>query len=222
MESKPDTIKISASHREAISADRADLFVSVKGSSLVSGDQAMKKAKEVSQLVEALTSPALSGDEGSRLSPEAIHLQGVHIEASSGTLLKSSSATYRLRVGCGKLDQLAELLDIIAAQKNASLERIEWKYSEDAEREQAMELVLGKAKAKAEKIAKSLGVKLLGVYEFIENVYDEERPYPQFAAQAMPARAMAKGAPEPSLGMDIQHSKTINISVDIWYRVSEF
>lgn len=213
MTTKPDTIKISASHKEEIFADRADLFVSVKGSSLISGDEAMKKAKEVSQLVEALTSFGLG--------PEAVHLQGVHIETASGALLKSSSAIYRLKIKCKKLDQLAELLDIIASQKNATLERIQWKYPEEIAREQAMEIALGKAKVKAEKVASSLNVKLLGVYDFIENVYDEEMPFPQFAAQAAPMR-MAKGVPEPSLGMDIQHSKTIHVSVDIWYRVSEF
>jgi uncharacterized protein YggE len=214
MESKPDTIKISASHKEEIFADRADLFVSVKGSSLVSGDQAMKKAKEVSQLVEALTSFGLS--------PEAVNLQGVHIETASGALFKSSSATYRLRIQCNKLDQLAELLDIISSQKNATLERIQWKYPEEAAREKAMGVALERAKIKAEKVAASLGVKLLGVYDFIENLYDEEMTLPQFAAQAMPMRATAKAAPEPSLGMDIQHGKTINVSVDIWYRVSAF
>jgi len=214
MESKPDTIKISASHREEISASHADLFVTVKGSSVVSGDQALKKAKEVSQLVEALTSYGLS--------PEAVHLQGVHIETASGVLLKSSSATYRLKIRCEKLDQLAELLDIIATQKNATLERIDWKYPEEAARERGLEAALEKAKSKADKIAKSLGVKLLGVYDLIENVYDEEMPYPQFAPQALSMKARGAAAPEPSLGMDIQHSKTINIGVDIWYRVSDF
>jgi hypothetical protein len=131
VESKPDTIKVSASHKEEIFADRADLFVTVKGSSLVSGNEAMKKAKEVSQLVEALTSYGLS--------PEAIQLQGVRIESSSGALLKSSSATYRLKIECKKLDQLAELLDIVASQKNASLERFQWKYPEDAARERGLD-----------------------------------------------------------------------------------
>ena len=32
MESKPDTIKVSALQREEISANRADLFVTVRGS----------------------------------------------------------------------------------------------------------------------------------------------------------------------------------------------
>jgi len=217
MTSKPDTIKISASHHEEISASHADLFVTVKGSSVVSGDQALKKAREVSQLVEALTSFGLS--------EEAVHLQGVHLETSSGGALaplKSSSATYRLRIRCEKLDQLTELLDIIASQKNSALERIEWKYPEEAAREKGLEAALEKAKTKADKVAKSLGVKLLGVYDFIENVYDEEMPYPQFAAQAMPMRSMGKAAPEPSLGMEIQHSKTVTVGVDIWYRVSAF
>jgi uncharacterized protein YggE len=214
VEIKPDAIKISASHKEEIFADRADMFVSVKGSSVVSGDEAMKKAKEVSGLVEALTSFGLS--------TEAIQLQGVRIESSSGTLLKSSSATYQLKIKCEKLDQLADLLDIISAQKNASLERILWKYPEETAREQAMEKALEKAKSKAEKIANSLGVKLLGVYDFNENIFDEERPFPPLAMQAAPAAARAMKAPEPSLSMDIQHGKTITAGVDIWYRVSEF
>ena len=215
MTTKPDTIKISASHKEEIFANRAELFVTVKGSSLVSGDQAMKKAKEVSQLVDALISFGLS--------PDAIHLQGVHIESSSGALLKSSSAIYRLKVTCEKLDQLADLLDIIATQKNATLEQIQWKYPEEAAREHGMEVALEKAKTKAEKVAGTLGVKLLGVYDLIENTYDEQTPYLQFAAQSAPAmRGLAKPAPEPSLSMDIQHSKTIIVSMDIWYRISDF
>lgn len=214
MESKPDTIKVSASHREEIFADRADLFVTVRGSSLVSGDEAIRKAREVSQLVEALT------DYG--LSPEAIQLQGVRIESSSGALLKSSSATYRLKVKCEKLDQIAELLDILASQKNAALERIQWKYPEEAARQRALEEALGKARSKADRLAASLGVKLLGVYDFMENDFDEERPPMPFQAMEAGMKVRAASAPEPSLGMEIQHSKTVTVNVDIWYRVSAF
>ena len=213
MESKPDTIKISALHREEIFASHANLFVTVRGSSVVSGNEAMKKAREVSQLVEALT--------GFGLSPEALQLLGIHIETSSGTLLKSSSATYRLRIRVDKLDQLAELLDIIASQKNAVLERIEWKYPEESAREHGLESAITKGKAKAEKVAAALGVKLLGVYDFMEGTFDEERPIP-FQSQAM-MKSRAAVADEPSLGMDdIQHSKTVQVNVDIWYRVSSF
>ncbi|HLO32548.1 MAG TPA: SIMPL domain-containing protein [Anaerolineales bacterium] len=213
MDTKPDTIKISASHREEIFASHANLYVTVKGSSVISGDQAMKKAREVSQLVEALTSFGLS--------PEAMQLLGVHIEASSGTLLKSSSATYRLRIRAEKLDQLAELLDIIGSQKNATLERLEWKYPEETAYEHGLELAIAKGKAKAEKVAAAMGVKLLGVYDFIENAFDEERPVP-FQAQAVMMKSRAAVAEEPGLNMDIQHSKIVQVNVDIWYRVSSF
>ena len=213
MESKPDTIKISALHREEIFASHANLFVTVRGSSVVSGNEAMKKAREVSQLVEALT--------GFGLSPEALQLLGIHIETSSGALLKSSSATYRLRIRVDKLDQLADLLDIVASQKNAVLERIEWKYPEESAREHGLESAITKGKAKAEKVAAALGVKLLGVYDFMEGTFDEERPVP-FQAQAVMMKSRAAVADEPSLGMDIQHSKMIQVNVDIWYRVSSF
>ena len=212
MESKPDTIKISASHREEIFASHTNLYVTVKGSSIVSGNEAMKKAKEVSQLVEALTKFGLS--------PDAIHLQGVRIATASGALLKSSSATYHLKIKSEKLEQLADLLDILAEQKNATLERIEWKYPEEAAHERGLESAITKGKEKAEKVAASLGVKLLGVYDFIENTFDEERPLMPFQAMEMGMKTRAAAPAEPNLNMDIQHSKTIQVNVDIWYRVS--
>lgn len=214
MDTKPDTIKVSAFHREEIFASHANLYVTVKGSSVVSGNEAMKKAKEVNQLVEALTSFGLS--------PDAVQLQGVRIETASGALLKSSSAIYRLKIRCEKLDQLAVLLDIIASQKNATLERIEWKYPEEAARERGLDSAIAKGKAKAEKVATAMGVKLLGVYDFMENAFDEERPPMPFQAMEMGMKSRAAASAEPSLGMEIQHSKTIQVNIDIWYRVSEF
>jgi len=214
MDTKPDTIKVSAFHREEIFASHANLFVTVKGSSLVSGNEAMKKAREVSQLVEALTRFGLS--------PESIQLQGVRIETASGTLLKSSSARYHLRVKTEKLEQLAGLLDILAEQKNASLDRIEWKYPEEEARAHGLEAAIANGKAKAEKVAAAMGVKLLGVYEFMENTFDEERPPMPYQAMEMSMKSRTAMADQPSLDMEVQHSKTIHVNVEIWYRVSSF
>jgi uncharacterized protein YggE len=214
MDTKPDTIKVSAFHKEEIFASHANLYVTVKGSSVVSGNEAMKKAKEVSQLVDALTRFGLS--------PDSIHLQGVRIETATGALLKSSSAIYHLKIKSEKLEQLADLLDIVAEQKNATLERIEWKYPEEDARQRGLESAITKGKEKAEKVAASLGVKLLGIYDFIENAFDEERPPMPFQAMEMRMKTRATVADEPSLDMDIQHSKTVQVNVDIWYRVSSF
>lgn len=216
MERKPDTIKITASQKEEISATHADLHVTVKGSSIVSGNEAMKKAKEVNQLLEALSQI--------QVKEEAVKLQGVRVEAASGALLKSSSAVYRLKIRCEDLSMFAGILDVIASQKNAALERVEWKYDEDEVRARVLGEVIEKAKLKAGRVAASLGVKLLGVYDFIENAFDEETPA-MFQPQMMVKRGAtltASAAPEPSLGMDVQHSKTVHVNVDIWYRVSEF
>jgi uncharacterized protein YggE len=215
MESKPDTIRISASQREEIQATYADLFVTVKGSSLVSGDAALKKAKEVSQLVDELTHYGLPA--------EAIHLQSVHTESFSGALLRTSSASYRLRIRCEKLDQFADLLGIITSQKNATFERVEWKYPDDAAKEQALEKAIQKADTKARKVAAALGVRLLGVYSFTQNIIDHEvfTPQGKFAAPAA-TRSMGLAMQSADLGMDIQHTKNIEVQADIEYRVSGF
>lgn len=214
METKPDTIKVSTSHKQELSATHADLHVTVKGSSIVSGSEAIKKAKEVNQLVEALINFGLKS--------EAITLQGVHIETASGAILKSSSAVYRLKVRCEDLNQLAGLLDVISSQKNATLERIEWKYNEDEAREQGLSIALEKARSKAAKLATSLNVKLLGVYDLIENSYDEEAP-PMFQPQArMMAKRGGAADAEQGLSMEIQHNKTIHVNLEVWYRISSF
>ena len=214
MEIKPDTIQISASQREEIQATHAELFVSVKGSSLVSGDAALKKAKEVNQLVEELSQAGLPS--------EAIQLLSIYAESASGTILRSSSATYRLRLRCEKLEQFADLVSIITNQKNATLERTEWKYPDETVLEQALEKAIQKAEAKAKKTAQALGVKLLGVYSFNENTVDQEPGMPQVAF-GVQGRSRAMGVvSQPDLGMDIQHSKTVEIHVDVEYRVSGF
>ncbi|MCC7511426.1 MAG: SIMPL domain-containing protein, partial [Anaerolineae bacterium] len=152
METKPDTIHVSALAKEEINATHANLFVTVRGSSVISGNEALKKAKEVSALVDELTRAGVAAED--------VHLQGVYAETSSGVLLKSSSAAYRLRVRCGKLESLPELLDIVASQKNAALERIDWKYDEASARERGLASAMEAAKSKAEKVAAALGVKL--------------------------------------------------------------
>ena len=181
----PIRSKSLASHREEIFASHANLYVTVKGSSVINGNEAMKKAKEVTGLVEALTRFGLS--------PDAIQLQGVRLETSSGALLKSSSAIYHLKIKSEKIEQLAGLLDILAEQKNATLERIEWKYPEEAALDRGLESAIAKGKERAERVAASLGVKLLGVYDFMENTFDEERPPMHFQAMEIGMKTRGGG-----------------------------
>lgn len=210
MDHKPDTIKVSSAVKEEIHATHADLHVTVKGSSLVSGSEAMKKAREVNQLLEALIQAGIK--------EEAVTLQGVNVSTSTGAVLKSSISSYRLKIRCDDLSKFADILDVIASQKNAALTQTEWKYSEDEARERLLLSAMEKVKAKAARMTQTLGVKLLGVYDLLETIYDAETAF-QYQSQSL---SVARSAAEqgPSLGMDIQHTKTLHVNVDIWYRVS--
>ena len=173
---KPDVIEVSILHEEEIFADRAELYVTIKGSSLVTGNVALTKAREVHQLVTELTNYGLKQSD--------IRLQGVQTEVSTGLLGKSSSATYSLKIACSELDKLADLLGIVTAQKNTTLSSIAWHYSVDDEfsdnglRDQWLDACLRRAQAKAARIAQGLGVKLLGVHHFTETYYSGN-PRPQ-------------------------------------------
>jgi len=90
-----------------------------------------------------------------------------------------------------------------------------------AKREE-VEAAIANGKAKAEKVAAAMGVKLLGVYEFMENTFDEERPPMPYQAMEMSMKSRTAMADQPSLDMEVQHSKTIHVNVEIWYRVSSF
>jgi hypothetical protein len=70
----PDVLVITARHEESVAADRAELLVTVHGSSLVTGRAALKKAKEVSALVEELERCGVGSQE--------IHL--VSVQAADG------------------------------------------------------------------------------------------------------------------------------------------
>jgi uncharacterized protein YggE len=215
MDTKPDTITITASQREEVPATHADLFVTVKGSSLVTGDAALKKAKEVNQLVQGLIKIGLPAED--------IHLQSVHAENTSGPILKTSSATYRLRLRCDKLEQIPDLLGIITSQKNGSFERLAWRYSDDEAREIGLEKALIKANKRAEMVAATLGVKLLGIYSLSESLKDEESPYPMPAPASQPRpRAVGVVPQQADIGTDIQHNKSVRYVVEIEYRVSAF
>lgn len=212
METKPDTIHVSANVRKEIYASHADLFVAVRGSSVVSGNEALNKAKEVSALVDELTRAGVNAKD--------VHLQGVHVETSSGALLKSSSAIYRLRIHIATLERLPLLIDIVGTQKNTILERIAWRYEDETTKEQLLRSAIETAKAKAKGVADTLGVRLLGVYSFNENTFDEEAPA-AFQPQRLMAKARQAGAEsDPGLGMEIQHGKFIQSNVEVEYRVS--
>src|SRR4051812_48791475 len=108
---KPDTITVTTSHREEVKADRVDLHVTIKGTSLITGSAALKKAREVSQLVASLQEVGVQESD--------ISLQSIRAENSGGVLGKTTSAMYGVRINCQELERLSEILGVVTGQKNA-------------------------------------------------------------------------------------------------------
>ena len=216
MENQPDVLVISAKYEEDVSADRAVLFVTVQGTSVVTGRAALNKAREVKSLVDALA--------GAGIAEGDIGLEGVNAQVSSGLLSKSSSATYRLRVQVNQLDALPEVLGAITSAKNAQLDRLVWRYPESAEQQAHwLELCIAQANTKAAAAAAALGVRLVGVHRLTEQLLGDADlgVFPQAQAPyGAPLQAMRSAAPD--MGFDLSHHKRGGMTVSVEYRVEGF
>ncbi len=213
----PNTIKISETRRHEIAADRADLSVTVEGASLFTGQEALHKAREVAQLVRDLTEHGLP--------PSEIQLQGVFADTATGLLGKSSAARYKLRLRCARLTMLADLLGIVTAQKNARLNFIEWGYPDDNSfKDQWLSQAIARANEKAALVAAGLGVRLLGIHRFSEKYVEEETPRRtagDWQDQEF-LRTRAARVSSDDLGLEISHTKKVQVVVEIEYLVSGY
>lgn len=213
----PDLVKIAQCAKAEVLADYADLNVTIRGSSLFTGDAALEKAKEVAALVRDLDAVGVARAD--------VTLQSVSAEVSTGLLGRSSSAAYRLRVRCRGLDALPDVLGAVTAQKTASLGEIVWGYGDTADvRARLVDECVERAKARAARVAAGLGVRLLGVHAYAEEVTDSEGPvaYPHKVAGARGGMGVQARLTAEDLGMQVTHSKTVTVCVDIQFKISEF
>ena len=208
------TVRETQAHE--VAAERADLFVTVEGASLFTGQEALKKAREVAQLAADLSVAGLP--------PDALFLQGVSADVQSGTLSKYSRARYRLRIRCTDLSKLGDYVGIITAQKNTSLTSIEWGYpDDDAQRDAWLLVCIARVNDKSAKIAAALGVRVLGVQTFSEFIADPEARYQEVGTLGQePIRMRRKSLTSEDLGMEVSHSKTVLVTVEVQYLVSGY
>jgi uncharacterized protein YggE len=208
-EQPSDCIILSELLKREVQASAAELYVTVRGSSLFTGQAALKKAKEIAVLVEALT--------GSGLEQDQILVHNISMNVESGVLSKSSSAQYTLKIRAS-LEQLPDLLTVIANAKNANLQSIAWRYEEDDERDlQWIEEGLAQAKIKAHRIAKGLGVTIVGLREC--RVNKSQLPQPGHDQMAPMLAAMRRRSETVDLGMPIAQSTEKYLQLDIQFRI---
>lgn len=214
-ETTPHIITVHETQAHDSAADRADLSVTVEGASLFTGSEALKKAREVAQLVSELSAAGLP--------PSAVFLQGVSADVQSGALSKMSRAKYRLRVHCAELSRLADYIGVITAQKSAALNTIEWGYpDDDALHDSWLLACIARVNEKAAQIAAALGVQITGVHSFSETLQDpESRPQRVPTLGAEPA-GMRRRMTSEDLGLEVSHTKALYVSVTVEYLVSGF
>lgn len=217
MADKPDIIQIVVEDKAEVAADHAHFLVTIRGVSGFTGQAALNKAREVAALVAELKRFGVEDSD--------ITLEGVRADVSSGTFGKTSSASYDLKIRCGNLEQLPDLLGAITGQKNTSMRGIVWGYGDtDAASDQLLIQCLQKANAQARLVAQGLGVRLLGVHRFSEIRADEAKPQAVSRGADFAAPAMMRGrtVDAEELGMEVSHSKTIELRIVVEYHISGF
>src|SRR5262249_10380890 len=142
------------------------------------------------------------------------------------------AASYALRIRVPNLDVLPAVVELVTTRKNAELTGLEWMYDGlDALLDTWLEGLLESANAKAERIARRLGVGLQGIHSFREERWDPDRPPPVTvqhdvnvhyagAGRMAMSRQRARDSAGGALGFEMMHTKRVRLVVRVDYRVS--
>lgn len=208
-----DLITISVGETYRVKADRAKLRVEVRGSSMMSANMAQTKSREVAALATQLQSAGLTVND--------IEVEGVRVEVGNGSVIKTSEACFTLAVTCPNLELLPAVLTVIASQKQATMRQVDWEYTtEESERERRLEGLIDRAKAKALRLSNALGVRIIALHRFAE-AHDDDGFSAQYGGPPTSFKVARRSRSAPiDVGIDINHSKEVDIHVEVQYRVS--
>jgi uncharacterized protein YggE len=213
---EPDTIAVNVEVERKVYAARADLDVEIRGDSFVSGSAALRKAREVRDLIAALAEVGIA--------ESGVQVLGITAEVSSGLITKTSSAVYRLRIEVPSLDILADALGAVTSRKNASLTRLEWQYPGLEElHDEMLGEALRRAEQRAALICRELRHLNLGIHSLTEKIRDKEDRQARLVVSTMRAPAglnPTAALTAKDLGLDVTHAKTVALDVRVEYRVT--
>ncbi len=215
MNDHPDFIAVEVLQTARVEANAADISVTVAGAALFSGAVALQKAREVAELVAALKTVGVTEAQ--------IKVESVSAHTQSGTFSKSSSVSYALLIEKVPLERVAEAIGVITSAKNATLVGLEWRFVDETPlRDQLRARCLELALERARFIARTLGVRLLGVYELNEEwegTQEQSSTHRRTAHLSMMSRARVS---EAELGIAISHAEDVEMKLHVQFRVSEF
>jgi hypothetical protein len=153
----PDRISIEVENECDVTPEHAVLEIVVEGESAFFGNEAFNKSKEIAYLVSELDKVGYP--------KENITLESISVQASTGKMLKTSSARFNLLLNNISMDLIPKMLSLVSSQKNIEITEMNYEFGGlDAEKKQLLKGGCLKAKEQARDISDSLGVSMLGVY----------------------------------------------------------
>jgi uncharacterized protein YggE len=208
-----DTITVRVINETELDADSADLTVIVEGSSVFSGSEAFKKAKELRNLIEALKEVGIEEDR--------VKLRSVEINSQSFAIIKTSSAKYVASIKTVTVELLPAVLSAVASHKGTKLSQLKWNYGRLKEiRSELRREALAEALRQARLDAEVLGTEVLGIHELTEETRGKDYN-PEYIAGNL-ADADFLGVRHRSgqdIGFHLGNSTTVNLDLRARFRV---
>lgn len=145
------------------------------------------------------------------------------MQASSGPILKTSSAAYSLKLDCESLEKLGDILTVVTSTKNISLDSLEWQYGDlDKRKPKWISRAIEQANIRAQEAATALGVQIAGVHDC--RLYYIGLPEPQkslHSEYAEPGMKMLSYRMGFTIGMPMQQTEEKGIRVTVVYHISK-
>ncbi|MDP2926559.1 MAG: SIMPL domain-containing protein [bacterium] len=201
--SKPRTLVVTWTEKKEVRATKAVIHVTLESKKIIFGDAAMKEASELNSLVAQIKS--IEG-----MVESDISLIGVSTSVEGGVINKSS-VSYQITISVKNLEVLSSVFNVLLADKDAKVKNISWHYPVVPERETLMETAIARAKEKAERIARFLGIKISGVYSF------EEEPSRYFGSTRLEKSIGVR--PPNYLDFEVSAITEISLTVKVEYLI---
>ena len=210
---QPDTISVRVVTEAEVDADSADLTVVVEGSSVFSGSEALKKARELQALIDALKEAGV--DE------KRVKLRCVEVNSQSFTIIKTSSAKYVVSIKTVAVELLPQVLGTVASHKGAKLSRLTWNYGTlKATRSRLRREALVEAMKQARADAAALGVTVLGIFQLTEDTRGKDYNLEYIAGDSSEFLGVRSRSGPPEIGFHLGNSTTTTLDLRAEFRVS--
>ncbi len=201
-----DLFEVVGKEAEAVEATGADVAISIRGSTLYFGRDALKRADEVRTFVDALLTAGLDDD--------AISFVDVTI---------GNNTTYRINVRCSTAE-LPKVLGEASTTKHCTVRHVAWRFGELRPATELLRVAAARAKATAAEIADELGVALDGIHR-IECAMSGSGTQDtcDYIAEVTDTRSARRaGMDSVDLGIPLSHSGTRVATVKVAYRLGSF